>query len=154
MLAGNCNHYNVVREKDSFQVDLRVHEVSQDVICKDEERMTKILTLVDKLQDVYRSNSIINDLKKKCKSNTFSEVSRCIIKEMINIELYELGETIRTIQCLSCLNYSKEGTVYCLCGERDVVGFIFVLTCHHQIVQNRFQGTLSVLVRFGVGPNQ
>ena len=28
-----------------------------------------------------------------------SEASRCTIREMDNIELYELGETFRTIQC-------------------------------------------------------
>ena len=50
-VAGNCNENSVVREKDSFEVDLRVHGVSQDAIYKDEERTTKIQTLVDKLQD-------------------------------------------------------------------------------------------------------
>ena len=39
-VAGNCNDNGVVREEDSFQVDLRVHGVSQDVIDKDMERMT------------------------------------------------------------------------------------------------------------------
>ena len=32
----------VVREKDSFQVDLRVHVVSQDAVNKDHKRITKI----------------------------------------------------------------------------------------------------------------
>ena len=114
-MAGNCSDKNVVREKDSFQVDLRVHGVSQDAIYKDAERMTKIQTLVGKLQDGYRTNSIINDLEKKGISNTFSEASRRTIKDMGNIELYELGETFRSIQCPSCLSYSKEGTVYCSC---------------------------------------
>ena len=86
--AGNCSENNVVREEDSFQVDLRVHRVSQDSIYKDEERMTKIQTLVGKLQDGYRTKSI---------SNTFSEASRLTIKEMGNIELYESCETFRTI---------------------------------------------------------
>ena len=40
-VAGNYNGNNVVKEEDSFQVDLRVHGVSQDVICKDDERMTQ-----------------------------------------------------------------------------------------------------------------
>ena len=78
--AGNCNENRVVSEKDSFQVDLRVHGVSQDAIYKDEERMTKIQTLVDKLQDEYRTNSVISDLEKKGISNTFSEASRRTFK--------------------------------------------------------------------------
>ena len=84
--AGNCSENDVVREEDSFQVDLRVHGVSHDAINKDEERMSKIQTSMDKLQDGYRTKSIINDLEKKSFSNTFSEASRRTIKEMGNIE--------------------------------------------------------------------
>ena len=114
-VAGNCDENRSVREKDSFQVDLRVHGVSQDAIYKDEERMTRIQTLVDKLQDGYGTNSIISDLEEKGFSNTFSEASRRTFKEMGNIESYEGGETFRTIQCQSCLKFSTEGTVDCLC---------------------------------------
>ena len=39
--------------------------------------------------------------RKKGKSNAFSEAPRRTIKEMGNIELYELGETVRTTQCFS-----------------------------------------------------
>ena len=94
----------------------RVHGVSQDVIYKDQEKMTKIQTLVDKLQDGYHTKSIINDLRKKDISSTFSEASRRTIKELGNIEFFELGEIAKKVQCPSCFMYSKEGTVYCLCG--------------------------------------
>ena len=116
MITTNCNENRFVREKDSFQVDLRVHGVSQDATYKDEERMTPIQILVDKQQDRYRTHSIINDLEKKGTSSTFSEASRRTIKEMGSIEFFELGETVRTIQCSPCLKYCKEGTVYCSCG--------------------------------------
>ena len=49
-------------------------------------RITKIQTLVDKLQDGYRTKSIMNDLKQDGTSNVFSEASRHKIKEMGNIE--------------------------------------------------------------------
>ena len=38
---------NAAKEENSFQVDLRDHGVSQDVIYKDEERMTEMRNLVD-----------------------------------------------------------------------------------------------------------
>ena len=57
------------------------------------------VTLVDKLQDGYRTKSIINDLGKKGITNTFSEASRRTIKELGNIELHELGEISKTVQC-------------------------------------------------------
>ena len=43
-VAGNCNEKQCCREKDSFQVDLRM-ECRKDAIYKDEERMTNIQTL-------------------------------------------------------------------------------------------------------------
>ena len=85
-------------------MDLRVDEVSQDDIFKDEERMTEMQNLVDKLQDGYRDKSIIEDLKLKGASNVFSK-----LKEMGNIELYQLSETVRTTKCPLCLKHSKEG---------------------------------------------
>ena len=60
---------NVVKEDDSFQVDLRVHGRHRQ--RRGLAKMTKIQTSVDKLQDGYRTTSIINELGKKGKSNTF-----------------------------------------------------------------------------------
>ena len=74
--AGNNSEKNVVNEEDSFQVDLRVHVVSQDVIFKDEERMTKIQTLVDKLQDGYRISSHL--IKRFGKESYIQHVQRSI----------------------------------------------------------------------------
>ena len=54
---------NAAKKESSFQVDLRVHGVSQDDICEDEERMTKMQTLVDRLKDGFHDKSIIEDLK-------------------------------------------------------------------------------------------
>ena len=72
-------------KKKPCEVDLRVHRVSQDVIYKDEERMTEMQNFVDRLQEGYRYN-------------VFSEESKRKLKAMGNIELYELGETVTTTQ--------------------------------------------------------
>ena len=50
--AGNSSENNVVREKDSFQVELRIRGESPDTIYEDEERT------LEKRQDGYRTNSI------------------------------------------------------------------------------------------------
>ena len=63
--------------------------------------------LVDRLQDGYR----------ECVSDVFSEESKRNLKEMGNIELYELSETVRTTRCPICLKHSKYGTIYCGCGK-------------------------------------
>ena len=43
------------------------------------------------------------------------------IKEMGNIEVHDLGETCRTIQCPSCLKKTKEGTVFFLCERTEKI---------------------------------
>ena len=104
--------------KTRFKSIFELMELSHDVICKDKERMTKIQTSVeDNQQDGYRIKSIVDGLGKKGFSSVFSEASRRTIKEMDNIEFFELGETVRTTQCPSCLRYSQEGTFHCLCGK-------------------------------------
>ena len=91
-----------MNDEGSFQVDLRVHGVSQDDIYQDEERMTEMRHLVDSLQDGYRDLSIIKDLKPEVVSNVFSEESKRKLKEMGNVELYELGVSVRKTQCPIC----------------------------------------------------
>ena len=79
---------------------------------RDEERITKMQTLVDRLQGGYRTKSIMNDLKRNGVSNEFSEASRRTIEEMGNIELHQLGETVRTNLVFSslilCTSSNKE----------------------------------------------
>ena len=108
---------NAEKVEGSFQVDLRVHGVSQDDIYKDEERMTEMQNLVDRLQDGYRDKSIIKDLKQEGVSNVFSGESKRKLKVMGNIELYDLSEIVITTQCPFSLKHSKEGTIYCGCGS-------------------------------------
>ena len=61
---------NAAKEDSSFQVDVRFHGVSQDDIYKDEERMTEMQNVVDRLQDGYRNKSIIEDWKQEGVSDT------------------------------------------------------------------------------------
>ena len=46
----------------------------------------------------------------------FSEESRRTIHELGNIELYELGQISRTVQCHSWLKHIPEGLTFCSCG--------------------------------------
>ena len=56
---------------------------------------------------------ILESQKKRLK---FSEESCRTIHELGNIELYELGQTSRTVQCHSCLKHIPEGLTFCSCG--------------------------------------
>ena len=53
---------------------------------------------------------------KKGKFNRFSEESKHTVQKLRNIELYELGEISKTIQCQACSKYSPDGSLCCPCG--------------------------------------
>ena len=40
-----------------------------------------------------------------------------MIREMGNVELFELCETIPKVQCSECLLYWNQGIVFCTCGR-------------------------------------
>ena len=40
-----------------------------------------------------------------------------MIKDMGNVEFFELFETDHKTQCKACLSYWSEGIVYCICGH-------------------------------------
>ena len=49
--------------------------------------------------------------------NPVSDESNAMIREMGNIELFELCETIPKVQCSECLISWNQGIVYCTCGH-------------------------------------
>ena len=109
-VARNCSKHNIVKEGDSFQVDLRVPGVSQDVIYQDEGRTTELRTFC---RQVARWISF-QVHPRRLETRRIEYVNKALkrtIKEMGNIELYELGETDRTTQCPTCFRHSNEGTV-------------------------------------------
>ena len=40
-----------------------------------------------------------------------------MIREMCNVELFELCETIPKLQCLECLLHWNQGVIFCTCGQ-------------------------------------
>ena len=88
---GNRNRFNkrskgtlVAEKESSFQVDLRIQGVPQDAALEDQKRLSKNQEVVYKLGTGYQTESIIGELGKKEKSGR-------TIKELGNIELYEMG---------------------------------------------------------------
>ena len=58
----------------------------------------------------------MEDLGPTEKSIKFSEESSRTIHELGNIELHELGQISKAVQCQSCLKHELEGLVFCSCG--------------------------------------
>ena len=49
--------------------------------------------------------------------NPFSNNSKAMIRELGNVELFELCETIPKVQCSHCLLYWNQGIIHCTCGQ-------------------------------------
>ena len=57
------------------------------------------------------------DFKQNNTYNPFSEKLKVMIRDMGNVELFELRETIPKVQCSECLLYWHQGIVCCTCGH-------------------------------------
>ena len=57
------------------------------------------------------------DLQQNNVYNRFSEESKVMIREMGNVELFELCETIQKLQCFQCLLHWNQGVICCTCGH-------------------------------------
>ena len=57
------------------------------------------------------------DLQQNNVWNPFSNNSKVMIREMSNVELFELCETTPKVQCSQCLLHWNQGVIYCTCGQ-------------------------------------
>ena len=57
--------------------------------------------------------------------------SKAMIREMGNVELFELCETIPKVQCTECLLYWNQGIVHCTCGH-----LLFQSESIHKLITN------------------
>ena len=93
-----------------FRVSGLLHAVvKQAEIC--------VRGLVKKIENHPHRQDLQADLQQHNAYNPFSEKSKKMIKDMGNVELFELCETIPKVQCKECLLYWNQGIVYCTCGH-------------------------------------
>ena len=57
------------------------------------------------------------DLQQKSVYNLFSDISKAMIREMGNVELFELWEKIQKCNAQNAFFYWKQGVIYCTCGH-------------------------------------
>ena len=70
-----------------------------------------------KIESHPQRQDVQADLQQNNAYNPFSEKSKKMIRDMGNVELFELCETIPKVQCSECLLYWNQGIVYCTCGH-------------------------------------
>ena len=74
-------------------------------------------SLVRELVKKIENHPHRQDLQQNNAYNTVSEKSKKMIRDMGNVELLELCETIPKVQCKECLLSWNQGIVYCICGD-------------------------------------
>ena len=77
----------------------------------------RVRELVKKIESHPHRQALQVDLQQNNAYNTFSEKSKKMVKDMDNVELSELCETIPKVQCSECLLCWNQEIVYCTCGH-------------------------------------
>ena len=83
---------------------------------KEAERL-RVLELVKKIEHHPHREALHADLQQNNVYNPFSKNSKAMIRELGNVELFELCETFPKVQCSHCILYWNQGILYCTCGQ-------------------------------------
>ena len=100
---------------EEIDIDFRVPGLSHAVV-KEAENF-RVQELVKKIESHPHREALQADLQQNNVYNPFSNNSKAMIRELGNVELFELCETIPKVQCSQCLLYWNQGVIYCTCGQ-------------------------------------
>ena len=98
-----------------IDIDFRVPGLSHAVV-KEAENFS-VQELMKKFESHPHREALQGDLQQNNVYNPLSNISKEMIRELGNVELFELRETTPKVQCSHCLLYWNQGIVYCTCGQ-------------------------------------
>ena len=102
-------------QREEINIDFRVLGLPHAVVKQAEN--FRVRELVKKIESHFHRRALQADLHQNNAYNPFSEESKKIIRDMGNVELFELCETIPKVQCSECFLYWNQGIVYFTCGH-------------------------------------
>ena len=105
--AGSPSTFNEV------DIDFRTYGLPHAVVKQAEK--SRVRELVKKIESHPHRQDLQADLQQSNAHNPFSDKSKKMIKDMGNVELFELFEKNPKVQCKECLLYWNQGIVYCTC---------------------------------------
>ena len=100
---------------EEIDIDFRVSG-SPHAVVKQAENF-RVRELVKKIESHPHREALQADLQQNNVYNPFSDNSKAMIREIGNVELFELFETIPQVQCSQCLLCWNQGVIYCTCGH-------------------------------------
>ena len=100
---------------EEIDIDFRVSGLPHAVVKQAEN--FRVREIVKKIESHPHREALQADLQQNNVYNPFSDDSIAMIREMGNVELFELCETIPNVQCSQCLLYWNQGVTHCTCGH-------------------------------------
>ena len=101
-------------QKEEHNIDFRVPGLSHSVVKEAEHILVQ--ELVQRIENHPHQAAHQADLQHNV-YNPFSENSKEMTRELGNVELFELCETIPKVQCSQYLLHWNQGIVCCICGQ-------------------------------------
>ena len=99
----------LVDQKEEHKIDFRVPGLSRAVV--EEAEHLRVQELVKRVENHPHREAFHTDLQQNNVYNPFSKKSKAMIRELGNVEFFELCETIPKVQCSHCLLCWNQGTV-------------------------------------------
>ena len=100
---------------EEIDIDFRMSGLPHAVVKQTEN--FRVRELVKKIESHPHREALQADMQQNNVYNPFSDEAKTMIREMGNVELFELCETIPKVQCSECLLYWNQGVIYCTCGH-------------------------------------
>ena len=98
-----------------LDIDFRVSGLPHAAVKQAED--FRVRELVKKIESHPHRQDLQADLQQNNAYNPLVKKSKKMIREMGNVELFELCETIPKVQCTECLLYWNQAVIYCTCGH-------------------------------------
>ena len=102
-------------QREEIDIVFRVSGLPHAVVKQSEN--FRVRELVKKIESHPHREALQADLQQNNVYNPFSNNSKAMIREMGNVEFFELCETTPKVQCSLCLLYWNQGVIYCKCGH-------------------------------------
>ena len=102
-------------QREEKDIDFRVSGLPHAVVNQAEN--FRVRELVEKIESHPHREALQADFQENNIYNPFSNNSKAMIREMGNVELFELCEIIPKVQCSQSLLYWNQGVIYCTFGH-------------------------------------
>ena len=101
--VGSEQSIDFFTQREEIDIDFRVSGLPHEVVKQAEN--FRVRELVKKIESHPHRQALQADLQQSNAYNPFSEKSKKMIRDMGNVELFELWETIPQVQCSECFLY-------------------------------------------------